>query len=210
MPFSLKSVDFVCVYVTECPFMAAVQKVWAQILTLRSITLCPELTYFSESAVGCLCSSITCIKDKPAVCWPEDSRSRWFKSEYLKLQSRSLLWNKSVWLRYLVRHQPPHTYFPLSFFGYFSACSSKLHSSGVCSGFWTGVLWLCRQESQLGQHLLRRVPVHRLLRHPSLTGSASQLHQVHCLRSVAPQKQGWRTLEKVLIKFSMTIIVTLL
>lgn len=37
---------------------------------------------------------------------------------------------------------------------------------------------MCCQESELGEHLVRRVPVHRLLRDPPLAGRAPQLHQV--------------------------------
>lgn len=40
------------------------------------------------------------------------------------------------------------------------------------------VLRLRRQEPELGQHHLRGLPVHRLLRRPPLPGRAPQLHQV--------------------------------
>lgn len=43
----------------------------------------------------------------------------------------------------------------------------------------TDVLRLFGEEPQLGEHHIRRVPVHRLLRDAPLSGGSPVLHQVH-------------------------------
>ncbi|MEQ2165708.1 hypothetical protein GOODEAATRI_019923 [Goodea atripinnis] len=49
-------------------------------------------------------------------------------------------------------------------------------------GHYDSLFRLCGQKPELGQHLVWRFPVHRLLWHPSLTGSPSQLHQTAFFR----------------------------
>lgn len=50
------------------------------------------------------------------------------------------------------------------------------------------MFWLCCQKPQLGQYSIWCLPVHRLLWHPPLTGSASQFHQVNF---IVPQLCSW-------------------
>lgn len=56
---------------------------------------------------------------------------------------------------------------------------------GCLSAFALVVLRLRRQEPELGQYHLRRLPVHRLLRRPQVPGRAPQLHQVRGERGTA-------------------------